>query len=343
MWVNKRFMWHDLDTSFCNRIINWEIAYYLKEKIGEGHHILMEKNEWPEVSNNFIFLPDTSVIENVEKKITYTPIIKEVHENFCYDNNFIKNLSGFNDLKYTFDFGKFNDNGELHTSKFLYTLQTEYQNKIRPLSFIKIKNYLVEEYLKNITKDAIGIHIRRGSGVMFDKDKLEVKSKNIKDAYIDFRNKIYIYNHEGYPYINDDVYFNIIDNFLKINPNQKFYISTDLPYRLISYYIERYGDNVIFKETIIDKVKEFLTLSDDPIDTDNKKLTIYNMVDLFALSFCKFLIKSHNSTWSLFAEVYRRPPSVRSDDKWENIIKIYNSIDCSNKNNQDNIKTKKLI
>jgi len=343
LWINKRFMWHDLDTSFCNRIINWEIAYYLKETIGENHQILVEKSEWPEITNDFIYLPDTSLIQNINQKVNEIPNVKQVHEYFFHHIDFIKESAGYNHIKYTFDFGNFNEKNELLTSNFLYRLQEEYQDKIRPLSYIKIKNYLVEDYLKSITKDAIGIHIRRGSGVTYDKDNLDIESLNIKKSFLDFRSKIYIYNHEGYPYINDNVYFKIIDNFLKINPNQKFYISTDLPFHLISYYVERYGKNVIFKENIIGKIKEILELSGDFVDTDSKKITMKDMVDLFALSFCKFLIKSHSSTWSLFAESYRRQPSVSSEDEWNYIIKHYNSINCSEKNIIVNRGTKKFI
>jgi hypothetical protein len=67
------------------------------------------------------------------------------------------------------------------------------------------------------------------------------------------------------------------------------------------------------------------------------------MVDLFALSFCKFLIKSHSSTWSLFAESYRRQPSVTSEDEWEFIIKHYNSINYTEENIFGGKNNKKLI
>ena len=48
---------------------------------------------------------------------------------------------------------------------------------------------------------------------------------------------------------------------------------------------------------------------------------IENVVDLFSLSYCKFLIKSDQSTWSEFAEYYRKPPSVSVNDDWESVIK----------------------
>lgn len=343
-WINKNYEWLNFDTAFCNRIVNWEIAYYLKETLGEGHHILMEKNEWPEISNDFIFFPDTSLIENINQKVMETSEIKEVHEHFCDDVNLLKESSGFNHLTYTFDFAKLDEKNRLFTFIFLLTLQNNYRYKIRPLSYIRIKNYLVEDYLKTLTKDMIGIHIRRGSGVMFEEDKLGIKSKNVEESFIDFRKKITFFNNnEDYPYVDDNVYFDIIDSFLKINPNQKFYISTDLPFNLISYYIERYGDNVIFKENIIEEVNKILSLSGGEINTDIKKIITYDMVDLFALSFCKFLIKSHSSTWSSFAEVYRRQPSVSTEDGLDLIIKTYNSYNRSQKKIIDDINIKKLI
>jgi hypothetical protein len=36
----------------------------------------------------------------------------------------------------------------------------------------------------------------------------------VKESFIDFRSKIYIYNHEGYPYINDNVYLYYLSIFL---------------------------------------------------------------------------------------------------------------------------------
>jgi hypothetical protein len=48
---------------------------------------------------------------------------------------------------------------------------------------------------------------------------------------------------------------------------------------------------------------------------------VENIVDLFALSFCCFLIKSNRSTWSEFAMYYRRQPSVYVTESWENKIK----------------------
>ena len=90
----------------------------------------------------------------------------------------------------------------------------------------------------------------------------------------------------------------------------------------------------------MDKIKELLTLSGDTIDTDEKELTMCNMVDLFALSFCKFLIKSNTSTWSLFAEEYRKQPSVTSEENWDTILEHYNN---SKNNIKVNTGIKKLI
>jgi hypothetical protein len=45
------------------------------------------------------------------------------------------------------------------------------------------------------------------------------------------------------------------------------------------------------------------------------------VIDLFSLSFCKFLISSDRSTWSEFAQHYRNQPTVSANDDWETVIK----------------------
>jgi hypothetical protein len=42
-----------------------------------------------------------------------------------------------------------------------------------------------------------------------------------------------------------------------------------------------------------------------------------NIVDLFSLSFCKFLVKSNKSTWSDFAQLYSDTPFVNVLDDWD--------------------------
>ena len=65
--------------------------------------------------------------------------------------------------------------------------------------------------------------------------------------------------HHLYGFIQDKYYFNIMDEILKVNPNQKFFISHDLNYELISYYKDRYGEKVMFKGIDFTQ-KEFLWL-----------------------------------------------------------------------------------
>jgi hypothetical protein len=48
---------------------------------------------------------------------------------------------------------------------------------------------------------------------------------------------------------------------------------------------------------------------------------IDNVVDLFSLSFCKFLIRSNRSTWSEFAMYYRNQPWSFITDDWDTKIK----------------------
>lgn len=323
-WIDDNNGWNDFDTGFCNRVVNWEVAYYIKEKLNESHQIVLDRDHWPEVED-FIFLPNTTLKSNLKH-------ICEVSRTKLLESEFVFNLNNENydipkddHLYYVFDYEKKNENNENLTPKLVSLLNKEYYNKIRPLSHIKIKNYLIEDFLKDITKDVIGIHIRRGNGVTYQYDDLSSLSEVIKIAYIEYR-KIKRTDNCNYFYIKDEMYFNIIDNILNVNPNQKFYISTDLPYNLISYYKEKYGDNIILKEDFIGKINQFLNYTNDSMDNKSKKNTVYNMVDLFALSFCKFLIKSTSSTWSNFASLYRNQPFTQPDNNIVNIIKQYKSI-----------------
>ena len=71
-------------------------------------------------------------------------------------------------------------------------------DKIRPLQLISLKNKQLEKEIIEKTKGVVGIHIRRGIGV----------KPHDKDGAID--------------YVEDNVYTDIMDSILKINPNQKF-------------------------------------------------------------------------------------------------------------------------
>ena len=109
----------------------------------------------------------------------------------------------------------------------------------------------------------------------------------------------------------------------KLNPNQKFYISSDLPDEIMGYFYEKYGDNLIDKKNILNIVYDYIVTSGIQKSELEYGNVVPNLVDLFSLSFCKFLIKVPTSTWSNFAENYVRKESAFVTEDWNIIKKKY--------------------
>lgn len=277
------------DTGLCNRVLHWEVAYKINEKAGFNYDIVVEKEFWPEY--DFITLPST--VASYQKNI----LAESIPLSFEKATSILK-------------FDQFNlDLTKDYRSDFGYKTLASFYDELyffHPLAYIKLKSEFIESYIKSITKDVVGIHIRRNSGVSYKEEDL---ASEIKEQYVRFRsNSAQV---KGLSYIKDEVYFNVIDSILKINSSQKFYLSCDLPYELFSYYKDRYGANIITKEDIMPEI----------LKVEKESKTLDNLVDLFALSHCKFLIKSNNSSWSDFAQFYKNQPATYVKDHFERVIK----------------------
>lgn len=302
------------DTGLCNRILHWEVAYKINQKANFEYNILVEKEFWPE--HELVNFPSTFVLDRKDmptesKPLSFeeaTLILKKDSLDFTTSDNWhsdfgYKTLASFYDELYFF----------------------------HPLAHIELKNEFIKNYLKQATKGVVGIHIRRNSGVSFKEEDLPL---NIKDQYIRFRsNSAQV---AGLNYIRDEIYFDVIDNILKINPSQKFYLSCDLPYELFSYYKGRYGSNIITKEDLMPEI----------LKVEEKSKTLNNVVDLFALSYCKFLIKSNSSSWSDFAQYYKNQPATYVKEHFERVIKpnyLNSNWDQEGHYGLDKIKTKRNL
>jgi hypothetical protein len=169
-------------------------------------------------------------------------------------------------------------------------------------------------------KDVIGIHIRRSNGVTFKEKDLDTLPSEIKHQYLRFRENNPSTKGDYIKYIKDDFYFNVIENILQINPAQKFYISCDLPYHLYSYYKSKYENAIITKKDLL-------------IDVKKDSVTFSNIIDLFALSFCNFIIKSNRSSWSDFAESYNSRLAAYVTEPFTSSIRVkyLNSNQINNK------------
>lgn len=277
------------DTGLCNRLLHWEVAYKVNEKAGFEYNILVEKEFWPEY--NLITLPSTFMLDQKDMPAKTIPLSFEKAASILKTDNFNLDLT----IDYRSDFG-------------YKTLASFYDELyfFHPLSYIKLKSELIENCIKRVTKNVVGIHIRRNSGVSYKEEDL---ASEIREQYVRFRsNSAQV---KGLSYIKDEAYFSVIDNILNINPSQKFYLSCDLPYELFSYYKNRYGLNIITKEDIMPEI----------LEVEKESKTLQNLVDLFALSHCKFLIKSNNSSWSDFAQFYKNQPATYVKDHFERVIK----------------------
>jgi hypothetical protein len=287
------------DTGLCNRIFHWELGY----NIANINNMKMEvqKQWWPEME--FINLPLTKCVNKTNNEFVDdaypfdTNILR--HHNFKLDNTenwFPIERWAFN--RYWWDM-YFTDN-----------------EKIRPLQLIKIKDAKLRYLIESTVRGAIGIHIRKLIGVkgVFDPNGFE----------------------GGYEDVNKDVYIKFIEKILKFNPEQKFYLSTDLPLEKVNFLLDNY-DMLTYKDILKDykleigrrmikrdnllKLDTVLTRGLDKDRWRNKypelvnkikhyrydlvkQNTLKDIADLFGLSFCDSVVIHPNSVWSEFAIKY---------------------------------------
>ena len=105
---------------------------------------------------------------------------------------------------------------------------------------------------------------------------------------------------------------------LKINPNQKFYISTDIPKSNLQIFYDKYDIvdyNTIINSSPIIRREMRHNKSLNPPEGFHRYV-FKNIVDLFSLAHCSFLIKFGQSTWSTFAEDYNKIPAIYPQNKF---------------------------
>lgn len=315
------------DTGLCNRILHWEVAYQINKLHDFKYYILLEEKYWPE--NKLLDLPTTKTITNIEgdpfevEKLKFIAVYDTINRKIntakpLYADT-IEKIFKDSDVKledkghYYSDFG-YKELKNLYSKEDLKTIE-------RPLSKIRLKHRSVEESIIHEMKNVVGIHIRRGNGIPFTKDDLNSLPKNKRDNFRLSRKLSSEGLHSAYSFHRDDLYFNIMDKMLKINPNQKFYISTDMSDKMMDYFYERYKNNLIDKTFMLNVVYDFISNSGFKKSDFVKGNVVENLVDLFSLSYSSFLVKVPHSTWSTFAENYTKKETVFVTDDWENTIR----------------------
>jgi len=268
------------DTGLCNRIFHWELGYNIA-KIN-SMKIEVQKQWWPEME--FLNLPLTECVDK-----TNTEFVDDVYP---FDTNILRHYNfKLDNTKSWFPIEGWSFNR--HWWDMYYK-----DDKIsRPIRLIKIKDVKLKSLIESTVRGAVGVHVRKSIGVkgVFDPNGFE----------------------GGYENIDDDVYVKFIEKILKFNPKQKFYLSTDLPLGKVGFLLDNYDIS-----TYKDIVKKYnFKIKDSSIrdkivnyrDNVIKQNTLKDIVDLFGLAFCSYLIVHPQSTWSDFAFLYRKKPYVTPD------------------------------
>ncbi len=342
------------DTGLCNRIFHWEIAHFLSEINKNSHKIQIQQKHWPElplfdmpntfpsVSNlqkqdwtwNFDYetlsfktvydLPNENVY--LSEKLKLSNVAKIFNNNGILDKDHYHSNFGYETLK---------DIINKYASK---SIKDSYDPYNRPLTKIRLRHSYMEETLSSSLHDCVGIHIRRFNGVKVNDE--EIKTWDNIDSNLGkmYKEKIHGLKsvNDNYTFYPDKIYFDIIDEILKINPKQKFYISHDLPDVFLRPYELRYKDRISEKVFFRYAMEENAYRAGMDIEFMKTYGNVFaNVIDLFGLSYCGMLIANPDSTWSEFAKYYnnedRNKPVVNvRDNNIEQIIEVYKNSKLNN-------------
>ena len=193
----------------------------------------------------------------------------------------------------------------------------------RPISKIRFLDERMNDRIIDASKNMIGIHIRRGNGIIKTDSDIKSLPNDIQDKFNDYCNKYFDVVDAGYEFFRDELYFRFIDSILEKNPKKKIYISHDLPDEFMEHYYIRYGDSIRTKKDLRNTFKSYynerIRNMKHLIDYAN---VIDNLVDLFMLSNCPYIITSPGSSWSEFAKYYK-------DKESDNILDVNKKLEQS--------------
>lgn len=311
-----------LDASIGNSIFRWAQGYYLNYKCNFEYKIILQEETWSEL--NIIDLPNTEVRSGDLREGAFRIdefLLQDVFLNdnidrlTCHDHLYLDEwyiFDGFDGPMLMY----YDDNNQ----KIQQTLPYFSTN---PLRLIKFKSEEVENFFVDEFSDFVSIHIRRYFGVVirqknlktlpeeiqkdFYREYLEI-SKNYYDGWKSSTNDETVYRH---PFIPDNHYYEIIEEMLDYDINQKFYISTDIPRKYYQYYKHRYR-NIHDKFDYLEKFENIVKKNHDkiinfkPSSVSPEELIYYekvehmvlsNLLDIFALSNSKLIIQSYCSSW----------------------------------------------
>lgn len=298
-----------VDIGFCERMFFWSLTQYFVEKIIPNSEVLVRKFTCPQLK--FLNLPKTKILNEDYKNFkpislnSFGSLLSSDYEKLKHEQyfqTFVNNIE-----KYYFDFSM----REINLSHFDFS---ELENKIllTTIREIKFKKQSANNFFEKHFKNVVGIHLRRGSGVLLSNEYLEeclrFLSKNEFDEYYNRPEYKKMKPPPGYVVIPNSKYFEIIDKILNKNRNIKIYISCDVPLNFLIPFFERYPNNILTKN---DYINEFFSLFSEELSDNYEYVYSLNqclteLLDLFAISNSKVLIGNPFSRWSNFANVYKK-------------------------------------
>ena len=298
----------------CNRIIFWELAYIFNKINNFKFTILLEKLYWPEL--NYLSIPNTKGVDEYkddfwdgDKILDFKLLLKDETYKLDTEINWVLFQQKFIEyFKHYFNFIKnFNSN--------------------RPLQSIDIKNDILKNTIIKKLDGVVGIHMRKGDvgtpeeTIDFEEIRNRLKDKNLSDNERKELEKKSLTCGQGgswYETFKDERYLKIMNDIVKVKPNQKFYISTNGDKEQLKVFYDNF--DILDYSTILDNIED-IDKSKNYLDYELNKNCLRNVTDLFSLSYSKFLILHPESTWSMFAKWYKNVPSVNVSDEFD----IYNN------------------
>lgn len=295
------------DTGWGNRLMAWVLAFDIAKNLNSKHRIEVLENEFPEIHN--VNLPHTS-IRKPTSNLLGGPLVPPSY-------HIINNKTIINWIK----------SGELDLDPNLnYTTHYDFDCIVKyidntslfPVSKIKLKNPNLYNSIKDYSKNIIGLHIRRGHGVLYsslDWDQIPSHVKKFYDPCFECD--------KAYRIVNDYRIFEIIEYFLSNTPH-KIYISIDIDEKAIDYYKNKYPNKILTRNDFIQSYPKVIKESQILNPICGLKSIGYNLIDFFILSECKFILQSLHSTWSQLATKINNNPYSILHNHLDDIIIDYN-------------------
>ena len=313
-WKTSEMEYNSEQTGLCNRIIFWEVAYLFNHINNFKFTILLEKLYWSEL--NYLSMPNTKGVD--EYKEDFWNGDKTLNFEMLLDDETFKLNTEINWVLYQQHFIEYYDYFFKYIKKFSFN---------RPLQLIDIKNDVLKNTIIEKLDGVVGIHVRKGDAgtpeetINFEEIRNKLKDKSLSDSEREKLEKESLTCGQGgrwYETFKDERYLKIMDDIVKVKPNQKFYISTNGDKEQLKVFYDNF--DILDYSTILNNIKN-VDESKNYLDYELNKNCLRNVVDLFSLSYSKFLILHPESTWSKFAKWYKGVPSINVSDEFD----IYNN------------------